>query len=109
MPPSVDPKVLAVADRVLARNAALSPLFGRSLWPSWTASLRRLFAATSAATCRRAAMPRRVRRRPGRPSITRGPDRGVLSNKDLTTLIKWKLGPRGGASQYSNVEARRAA
>ena len=34
---------------------------------------------------------------------------GDLSNKGLRALVKWKPGPRGGASQYSNPEARRAA
>ena len=34
---------------------------------------------------------------------------GDLSNKDLAVLIRWKLGPRGGASQYKNAGAWQAA
>ena len=47
-------------------------------------------------------------RRPSTRRCSLSPTRR-FSNKDLTALIKWKPGPRGGASQYNDHEARRVA
>jgi len=67
MPPSVDPKVLAVADRVLARNCSVVTAIEEEFVAFVDSKSEEAFHRS---VCRRAATPRRVRRRLGRPSIT---------------------------------------